>query len=86
MKTERRIIIGDKAREYYKELIDNEVGVGQYQHPTLNYDGGWWIENGRLMAFDNSSYTANIEEFANFEEAKKYANGVLAMTKGGFEI
>ena len=82
----RKIITGDKALEYYRELIDNEVGVGQYQHPTLNFDGGWWIEDGRLMAFDNASCTANIEEFADFREAKKYANGITAVTKGGFEI
>ena len=43
-------------------------------------------EDNHWVAFDNYSNSVNIEEFDIEDEAIKYANGILATTKQGYEI
>ena len=55
--------------------------------PTLSKKcGGYWLENNLWIAFDNYGHELTVEEFKDKTEAVKYAKGIMAITKSGFEI
>lgn len=82
---------GLEAKEFFQNAFSELESIARKQpideQKFLNKKiGGYWKDGDYWVAFDNYSNTLNIEEFDIEDEAIKYANGDLALTKQKYLI
>ena len=60
--------------------INNALGHTKYDQPVEGINiksAGFWEEDGKWIAYDNSTYNCWVEEFDNMKDAMVYAFGAL---------
>lgn len=66
------ILTDAEAKRICNEILESE----DYQHTHLGASG-YWYEQGRWVAFDNTDGNCWMEEFSKKKHAIAYADGTL---------
>lgn len=74
------------AKSFFLKALNEFSGVAETNDFISIECRGYWKGSSNWMAFDNVGNELYIEEFDQKEEAIKYANGELAVTKYGIAI
>lgn len=84
-KRPRNVLFGEHAEKFWEDTYNIETGAKtgkQYENI-----GGYWKDGTIWMAFDYTNGDDCFqEEFADEEEAIKYASGIMAQTISGYKI
>lgn len=74
------------AKAFYLKAIDEFSGISETNDFLPIECRGYWKGSDGWTAFDNVGNELFIEDFDQKQEAIKYANGELAVTKSGIAI
>ena len=74
------------AKAFYLKALNEFAGTSETNDFLSIECRGYWKGSNGWLAFDNVGNELYIEDFDQKQEAIKYANGQLAITKGGVEI